>query len=179
MLDNQLIALIISTLVAGETTAGITGTPIAQAFQPTQQGVNTEPTAFIYKVGDHRYGFLARSDVYDSGTERIVHTETQQYETTFQLSALSIQNPATPSQYTASDICNLMASIIQSEAAVATLQAQGVGVERVTNVRNPYFLDDHDRYEASPSFDVVLTHKQIITSVTPALISEELDIITV
>jgi hypothetical protein len=176
MLDNTLIALVIATVVAQEAAAGVPNTPIAQAFQPTQQGVNTVPTVYLYKVGDRRYGFVGRTDVWDEQTSRMVHTETQQYETTLQFSALATQNPATPAQYTASDILNLIAAILQSSATVAALEAQGVGVERITAVRNPYFLDDRQRFEASPSFDVVLTHKQIISTTTPVAQSVELRI---
>lgn len=179
MLDNVIIPLIINTLIAGETIAGISGTPIKQAFQPTTQGANSVPTAYIYKISDRRFGFLGRSDVWNTNTSQMVHTETQQYESTFQLSTLATQNPATPTQYTASDICNLCASILQSSAAVATLEAQGVGIERVTDVRNPFFLDDREQFEASPSFDFTLTHKQIITSTTPIAQSIDLQMYTV
>src|SRR4051794_18389311 len=116
VLDNQLFALIISTLVAGEAAAGITGTPIKQAFQPTQQGVNTAPTAYIYKIGDARLGSPAKKDQYNSDTNRMVHTETQQYESTFQINTLASQNPNTPERYTASDILNLISYILQSSA---------------------------------------------------------------
>jgi len=174
MLDNALITLIIQALTAGETAAGIPGTPIAQAFQPTQQGVNTEPTAYIHKLFDHRYGFLQRTDVWTN--PNMVHTENQKYETTFQLSALATQNPASPTQYTASDICNLCAAILQSDQARVTFGAQGVGIERVTDVRNPYFDDDRGQFEASPSFDFVLTHNQIITTEIPILQPTEVNI---
>ena len=179
MLDNALIQLIISTIIAGETIAGITGTPIKQAFQPTNQGVNTGPTAYLYKIGDHRYGSVQCSDVWNQTSSTIVHTEIEQYETTFQISALATQNPATPTQYTASDILNLIASILQSQVTIATFEAQGMGILRVADVRNPYFLDDRQRYEANPSLDFVLTHKQIITSTTPVLQSTVLQILTV
>lgn len=171
MLDNAIFTLIISILTAGEATAGISGTPIAQSFQPQQQGVNSEPTAYLHKLFDRRYGTVFREDVWDSDTSTMIHTETQQYETTFQISALATQNPATPSQYTASDICNLCASILQSSAALTTLQANQIGIERITDVRNPYFQDDRGQNEASPSFDFVITHKQIITSSVPIITS--------
>jgi hypothetical protein len=179
LLDNTLIALIISTLTAGEATAGIPGLPLKQAFQPTQQGVNTQPTAYLYKIGDRRYGFTRRSDEWDSQNSRMVHTEIQQYETTFQLSALATQDPKTPTQYTASDILNLCASILQSSVAIQTFESHGVGIERVTDVRNPYVLDDRAQFEASPSFDFIMTHKQIITSYTPVITGTELQILTV
>jgi hypothetical protein len=176
VLDNSLILLTIKILIVGESTAGIPGTPIAAAFQPTRQGVNTQPTAYIYKIGDRRYGSLRRSDCWNIDTSKMVHTEEQQYETTFQLSALATQNPSTPVQYTASDICNLCAAILQSSVAIQTFEANGVGIERVTDVRNPYFDDDRAQNEANPSFDYCLTHKQKITSTTPIISSTTVDV---
>jgi hypothetical protein len=167
MLDNALIPLVISTIVAQEAIAGIPGTPLAQAFQPTMEGVNSQPTAYLFKVGDRRFGFPYRSDIWDMPTSRMIHTELQQYETTLQFSALAAQSPVTPAQYTASDILNLIAYCLQSADAVATLEAQGVGILRVTDIRNPYFTDDYQRNEACPSFDATFTHKQIISSTTP------------
>lgn len=179
MFDNQLIALTISTIIAQESIAGISGTPIKQAFQPTQQGVNTQPTAYMYKIGDRRRGYPFRSDEWDVDNEVMIHTEKQAYETTFQISALSTQNPSTPNQYTASDILNLIAYILQSQATVTALEAQEVGILHVGDVRNPYFLDDRQRFEASPSFDFTLTHYQTIISTVPILVTEEFQILSV
>lgn len=179
MLDNQIIALVISTVIGQEAIAGITGTPIKQAFQPSQQGANTKPTAYLHKIGDKRYGYPRKNDVWDSENEEMVHQETQQYETTFQVSAWAIQDPKTPSNYTASDILNLIAYILQSSETIAIFEAQGVGIERVTSVRNVYFTDDRGRFEASPSFDFVITHKQLITSTVPKLETTELNVLTI
>lgn len=164
MLDNQLITLIIKTITDQEVVAGIPNTPIAQAFQPTQQGVNTQATGFIHKLFDHRLGSPYRSDVYNTTTKKMVHTEVQEYETTFQIGVLSTQDPANQSQYTASDIANLIAYILQSSATIDILNTQGVGVLRSPDVRNPFFTDDRDRNEAAPSFDFTVQHKQIVTS---------------
>lgn len=177
MFDNQLIALLISTITAQEMAAGIAGTPIAQAFQSTQEGVSTATTAYIYKVMDHRYGYPQKSDVWM--TDKIVHTESQIYETTFQISVLAPQNPASSSELTPSDILNQIAYILQSDSTIAALQAQGVGIERVMDIRNPFFVDDRDRHEASPSFDFVVTHKQIVVTQTPVLQSIEFTILQV
>jgi hypothetical protein len=180
MLDNALIALIITTIQGQLITAGLPNNLIIkQAFQATQQGVPKVPTAFLYKIGDHRFGYPQRSDVWNSGSMTMVHQETQAYQTTFQMSALSIQNPLTPTQYTASDILNAIAYILQSSVTVDTLEAQDVGIMRIMDIRNPYFLDDTQNFEASPSFDFVLRHNQIITSTSPIIQSTELDILTV
>ena len=179
MLDNQIIPLIINTIIAQEAIAGINGTPIKQAFQPTMQGVNLEPTAYIHKIGDRRYGYPLKLDVWDSATDTEVHTETQQYETTFQVTALSTQDPTNTNQYTASDILNLIAYCLQSAYAVQTFEANNVGILRVMDVRNVPFIDDRNQYEYQPSFDFVMTHKQTITSTSPILESTELQIITI
>jgi len=176
MLDNVLIPLIISTLVAGEATMGIAGTPIAAAFQPTQQGVNTQQTIFIFKVADHRYGSLLREDIWDAEKNQMTHIESQQYETTFQISTLATQNPKNQTQYTAADIANYCAAILQSSVALATFQAAGVGIERITEVRNPNFSDDRARNEYNPSFDVVMTHKQVIITTTPIISAFEFNV---
>lgn len=181
MLDNQLITLIVQTIIAGEVSTGINGTPIAAAYQPTNQGINTQPTGYLWKIGDKRIGSPARhnyigtlnlitengQNITGNGQNIIVdktpvHSEAQWYETTLQFSVLATQNPATPNQYTASDILNLIASILQSDATIAALEAQDVGVLRIKDIRNPYFLDDRSQFEANPSMDVIFTHLQII-----------------
>ena len=131
MLDKPLITLIRNALIAGEAVANIAGLPIKQAFQPTQQGVNSEPTAYIFKISDKRYGFPYKADVWDANNQIMVHTELQQYETTFQISALSTQDPSDLTSYTASDILNSIAYILQSDTTIKTLQASDVGILRI------------------------------------------------
>jgi hypothetical protein len=177
--DNALIALLINVIIAGESAANIAGTPVKQAFQPTSQGANSIPTAYLYKIGDQRIGYVARRDCWDKPGGVMMHTETQQYATTFQISALAQQNPTTPTQYTASDILNLVASILQSSVTIAALEAQNVGILHIGEVRNPYFQDDYQRNEASPSMDVVLTHRQVIVTQTPIVNEYEYQILEV
>lgn len=175
MKDNDLIQLFLPIINAGLVTLGYTGVVVKQTYEPTQQGVNTVPTVYFYKLFDHRYGFRKASDKWDEVNSEMVHTEEQKYETTFQISALVIQDPANIS-YTASDLVNDVAAIMQSVATINTLEAQGVGIYRVTEVRNPYFTDDKDRNEASPSFDFTLTHTQTIVSTVPVIETTEFGI---
>lgn len=174
MLDNPLITLLIATIIAGEAIAGISGTPVQQAFQPTQQGVPSGANIFTYKIGDHPLGTAERSDRYDQPTDTIIHTETQDYETTFQFSALSIQDPDNQSQYTASDILNLVRSILTSTASIASLQEQGVGILKIEQVRDANFVDDYGRNEYGPSLDFTVQHKQVIVSTSPIVSSVEI-----
>jgi hypothetical protein len=169
MTDNQLIKLFRPIVVAGLAALGYSSVGVVQNNQPTVQGAATGPTVYFYKIGDKRYGFLERSDAYNSEDNDFVHTETQKYETTFQVSALVRQDPAVTTSYTASDLVNAVAMILASDAARETMLAAGVGILRVMDVRNPYFLDDHDQFEASPSFDFVLTYDRTIQTTVPVV----------
>lgn len=166
MMDNELIRLFLPIIQVGLIDAGYVDVIVKQNNQPTQQGINTTPTVYFSKVTDHRYGWPRRSDKWNANLNRIDHTESQIYETTFQIQALVLQDPANPS-YTASDLVNEVAHIMQSDKTIAILKSAGVGIYRITDIRNPYFVDDRDQFEASPNFDFTLTHQQIRVSTTP------------
>lgn len=209
MLDNQLIALIGQILTSGlGGIAGLEAIAIKQANQPTQQGANSAPTIYLTKIGDKRIGTMARKAVWvpneadsistesgdiiteesgnpigiDDGlppTGTMVYTQLQQYESTFQLSALATQDPADLTGLTASDILNYAAWVMQSEDCITTLEAQGIGILRVADIRNPPFSDDRQRFEYIPSFDFTLTHKQTIVKTAPVIKTEEFQILPV
>lgn len=176
MTDNDLIRLFLPVINAGLIADGYANVAVKQANQPTVQGVNTGPTVYFFKVDDHRYGFLRRDSIWDEDAETMTHTEEQVYETRFQISALVRQNPKIPYSYTASDLVNEVAAIMQSDQARETMQLSGVGILRVIEVVNPYFTDDRDQFEASPSFDFVLTHKQTRVTVDPVIDLYEINI---
>jgi hypothetical protein len=156
MTDNQMIQLFLPIIQAGLLADGFTNVTVKQSNQPTQQGVNSNPVVYFFKVASKRYGYLGRYAKWDSVNNVMVHTETQYYETTFQVSALVRQFPTTPNQYTASDLINEVASIMQSDNTLGILNDSGVGILRVQELVNPYFVDDRDNFEASPSFDFTL-----------------------
>lgn len=169
MTDNELIELFLPIITTGLTALGYEGVVTQQNYEPTMQGINTAPTVYFYKVSDHRYGFLDRTNSWDAEDNEMVHSEIQQYETTFQVSALVTENPSVIS-YTASDLVNSVASIMQSDSTLETLNASKVGILRVEEVKNPYLIDDRDRYEASPSFDFTLIYERDIITTVPIIL---------
>ena len=169
MTDNGLIELFLPIIQNGLLADGFTGVTVKQANQPTQQGIPVTPTVYFYKIGNKRYGFLGRWDKWDSVQQKMVHTEAQYYETTFQISALVLQYPVTPGQYTASDLVNEVASVMQSDNTRTILNNSNVGILRVQNISNPYFVDDRDQFEASPSFDFTLLYQNFRVSNNPMI----------
>jgi hypothetical protein len=98
----------------------------------------------------------------------MVHHERQYYETTFRIQALVLQNVKNPG-YTASDLANEVASIMQSDSTRTVLNSQGVGILRIHEISNPYFKDDRDNFEALPSFDFTLIYLNDRLSTTPII----------
>lgn len=167
MRDNELIRIFLPIIKNGLTAVGFSNVTVKQSNQPTQQGINTDPTLYFYKVGDRRYGYVRRYSEWV--VNRMVHTEIQFYETRFQISALVLQNPKNPNQYTASDWLNEVAAILQSDNTAQLLFNRDVGILRIMDIVNPYFVDDRDNFEASPSFDFMLTHSQTRVTADPVI----------
>jgi hypothetical protein len=168
MLDNALINLFATQLEAASA-AATWGYPVLQKNQPTQEGIPTGPAIFFEKLYDHAYGWPEVSyDQYNAENNTFVQTELQWTETTFQVSALVIQDPSNLSLPTASDVVNYMKMSINSRAAIKTFKAQGVSGLRVTELRNPYFRDERHTFEGNPNFDIVLQHQRIITNTVGA-----------
>jgi hypothetical protein len=185
MLDMELFILLKEIIEAAEPDYGIEkrdtkpGILVAQSYQPQQQGVARLPTAYLEIVGHQRVGMTGKEDYYDEDQSKEIHRETQVMITKFQLSALATQDPASLTQYTAADIVNLISMILQNARTIARLEAEGCGIQLGRMTRNPKFLDDRDRFEASPSLDFDITHKLIVTREEDVLQSQELQIIAV
>lgn len=176
MLDNQLIQVFLPIINNGLAAFGYSNVTVIASNQPTQQGIPTGATVYFYKLNDHRLGFLRRFDTWDSINDVMIHTEEQQYETTFQVNALVIQSPYTPDQYTASDLVNDVCFIMQSDSTREILYNNEISILRVTDVTNGYFVDDKDNFEASPSFDFTLSYTRTKVSTSNVVDHVEFDV---
>lgn len=147
---------------------------VIQRYQPVTEGVPEQCVLLMHKIGDHRYGFPKEKDEWDEDQELFVHTHEQAMETTIQFSALQPDGETDPT--TASDIVNAAADILQTQEAVVHFQNLGIAILRITDIRNPYFVDDRDRHEADPSFDFTVLHKRVKMSTLPGALKFEANI---
>lgn len=165
MTDNELGALIRSQLLLGLTAAGVTGVRVLANYQPTSQGEDPGNAIYFFKVSDPRVGWQIRRNAVVSDEARKV--EEQNIESTYQFMARVKQDPEDLSIPTASDLLNTASMIMSSAAFTRALSAQGVGRQAVGEMRNPYFLNKHEQFEASPSFDFTVSHRRsIMTAVS-------------
>lgn len=172
-MDDKALSILIRTqlLAVMQATTGLSSVGLARNYQPTQQGAATGAYVYFAKLFDRRYGHVERREVWNQTAGAFDHVERQQYETTYQFTAMVPQNAASATELSESDILNRVSGIMQSDAMLAAFQAAGVGILRVTEVRNPYMLDDRDLYEAMPSFDLVVTHKRQTVTTLPAVVT--------
>ena len=173
MTDNQLIELLIDIIQTGMTEDGYLNIPVVQAFQPRQQGLNTQPTIFLDKRKDYWYGWKQSQKIYDIIEEAFIVTEKQRVETTFAIRALAIQNPEDTSLPTASDLVNEVGNVLRSQKTLEFLANLDLGMLRTTDVSNEYDLDDRDQFEAAPTFTTTLVHARTRIIKIPAVESAE------
>jgi hypothetical protein len=167
--DSALIQLFLPIIKNGLIADGFNTVSVKQNYQPTMQGANTNPTLYFFKVASKRYGWLGRLDEWSTIDSEMVHTESQYFESMWQIMAMVTQNPATPDQFTASDLADEAASIMQSDNTRAILNDSGIGILRITDIINPYFTNDHDDYQSMPSFDFVLTGLNVREGTNPII----------
>lgn len=165
MTDNELIGLFRPAIIAMLTAQGISA-DVIQSAQPTIQGAPSTNVVFFYKISEGAEGVVGASDTWDDDEQEMVHTETQVYSTMFQVGALCPQTAS--STVTAPDVLRIVRMAIQSPVFLRDLATNhGVGILNIANIRNTIITDDKNLFEASPSFDFTLTHKQVIITTTP------------
>lgn len=177
MNDKQIAALLMGQLLpAIRAHAGLADVRLARNFQARQHGAPTTPYVFFVKLSDRRYGHVQRREEWDVQAGQFRHVERQRYESLYQFSAWVPQEPADAHALTESDILNIVSGIIQSDTTIAAFQAADVGMLRITDVRNPYIVNDRDQFEGVPTFDVVLTHTREIVAALPAVVTYDAQI---
>ena len=171
MNDNQVIRQVIAVLNTGLPALGVNGVLVTRSYQPRQNGVPTGPALFLSKISAPRYGFPGRRDVYNAQRGDFDHTESTWRTPTWQVDGLSTQDPRNLDQLTASDIVEAAADVLQQSSTRNALLQQKIGIQRITNIRENYFIDDRERHEQRPSFDFTLTYRREFTTTVPPVTS--------
>lgn len=157
MTDNAIIRIFFPLIKAGLTANGVTAV-MRQSYQPTEEGAESATALYFFKVGDKRLGHPKRSSAWNTLLSKEVDTDTQLHEATWQISAWVRQTPT--SDQTASDVLAITAMYMQGAQFVEALKAAGIGILRITDLRNPYFKDERDQFQASPSFDFTISYNR-------------------
>ncbi len=172
---NLLIAEVRGAILATLAARG-TPLPVRQDYQPTAQGLPSGLVLLVHYVTERRYGFTRRGELWNLYTEQFDRIQSQLIETTLQFSVAGPQAPDDTAGPTLIDWAQRAAMALGSDDCLARLQAAGIGIERIRDVRIVYSVDDRDQHEGSPSFDAVFTHRDIVTDTLPSVTDYEVDI---
>lgn len=169
MTEKGLYTLVIGVLNAGLAAQGAPWSTVTvfQAYQPSVTGTPSGPFLALSNQPARRYGYPERTSVWDAVHSVMDHTESQRWTSIFQINSQWKQDPSAGDFSdipTPGDLAQLASAIMQSDATVTALLASGVGMDRITDVRQPPFKDDFDAYEYGPLFDFCLTYLQVLTS---------------
>lgn len=168
MTENELKTLIRRTLLDGLRRQGRADIPVIDGHQPTGQGREAR-AIYFFALGEPRYGWQYRKHRFDPASGQQILTETQPVRSTFQVGGFIEANLLDPARLTALDLTHLAAMLLGSGPAISAFRRAGVGLERITGIRTPFFENDQGRNEAAPSFDITLSHKRIVTLTTPSV----------
>jgi hypothetical protein len=169
MTDNDRFKILLPLITAGLVARGVAGAAVLQKPQADQQGVPSGISVYLTIIAPIPRGHVRRDTVVNDDLNTMTETELQTWEVTYQVNAMSIQDPANVNQLTASDILKVVRQTIQSSAFISSIKAEGLGILRVNELRNTPFVNDKDRYEYSPSFDFTLTHDELYTVAAPVV----------
>lgn len=168
MTDNELKALIRRTLLQLLAQQGEPDLRVVATYQPTSQG-REERALYFFPAGDARYGWQGRHTRYNAEQGELLSTEKQHMTTRFQLQALAPADPQNTAAPTAGDLVKLGAMLISSRSFIEALRKGGVGLERITAIRTPQFINDQGRFETVPSFDFTVSYTLTLTQTAPAI----------
>lgn len=175
MNQKPLNALIRTQILAGLARYGVTDIPVKQGYQPTTQG-RVPRCVYFWPLTDVPEGWQYRAQATDPVSLELRTRETQIMATSYQMGALIPDDPSDDNQKTAMDITALCRQIVCSQPFVTALTAQGVGVRRPSDIRNPQFVNEQSQFEYEPSFDFTVTHKQVIIQLTDSIEAVEFNI---
>ena len=162
MNDKALQIAVRANILAGLSRHGLSDVSVVAANQPTNQGRVEGPTIYFFPLPESRYGWQHTKRKYDPATSEFKREERQWIESSFQVQCLSNDDPYSTTSMTAKDILNIVAMIIAGRDFIDEMRKLGVGLQRITAIRNPYFVNDHGEFEPAPSFDFTVSHLRAI-----------------
>lgn len=169
MRDNEINILLRGALLRMAPVRGLPGVEFKQAFQSTQQGRPNDTTVTWYNIGHRRYGSPAIGEQWSNNAGKMVRTETQVMESTYQFSVTMNIDPANILALTHGDVLKSVAAMLQSPSFIVPSLVNGLQVLRIMDIRNVPVENDRGQFEPNMSFDVTFTHNDKFVDDVPVV----------
>lgn len=168
MNDNALFTVVRDTLTRGLTARNFTAFNVWQNYQPEQQAMSDQPTLYIYKTSDTRYGYPGRREEYDRDAQVMRRIDTEIMIATFQITAALIYETENPEATTPADLLKAAASVANSPEFQTAIQASGANVVRIGQLTNRTTSTDYAGFDQQPYFEIEINHTDIFITEIPA-----------
>lgn len=168
MTDNEMMIAIIQEIedqlvLVGFGDAGI-DFEVGRNQQPTNQytGADSDDSVktrvFLYSItkGSDGHG---RAYTQSEGTR----TDFQQKSKTIQVSIVHSFDYTNANSQTPEDVADLVHDLLDSPDAIKNLRDKDIFVQSVGDVRPIFFVNDKDRNEQTPNFDLLVNYSSAIT----------------
>lgn len=136
----------------------ITDMTVMRANQPFD--VTKKSAVLISRIQSNRYGWRGRKSKIINSVMK--HVENYYQELQFQITVLKKSKLDDLTDLTATDIANKLVDYLESNSGLAKLRQLGYMPLRITNVREPTFVNETDNYQINPNFDLVCYVQQEI-----------------
>lgn len=172
MTDNEMMIAIIEEIEnqLELVNFGVSGTDfeVGRNQQPTNQytGSDSDDSVktriFLYSVTKSNDGH-GRS--YTPG-ENFTRTDFQQRSKSIQVSVIHSFDETNINAKTPEDVADLVHDLLDSPDAIKNLRDKDIFVQNVGDVRPIFFVNDKDRNEQTPNFDLLVNYSSSITKTT-------------
>lgn len=161
MTDNEVNAALRKQIVKQLTEQNIQ-VPVIAGYQSKKAGRENNFVMF-FNVVEGGHGWQGRR--YNPIDDNANHVEVQKAEKTIQVQGFCDDS----SGLTALDLTATVRMIVNSLPFVEALKKSGVGIQRASAVRTPFFENDRGDYEMNPSFDFKVTFDRSIKPKTSVI----------
>lgn len=167
--ENQIFSDIIGVINGFLEACGQTGWSAIQGAQAIPLGM-FDKVILLYHVYVVKVGWQGHDNKYIESSEEaepgLFHYEKWREERSIQLSFLNRRRPGTDtvSTWSASDMARQLLAYLDGAVGTGVLQELGYGKLRSENIRIGNFMNDSDRYQLSPTFDLIILYDQEITT---------------
>lgn len=165
MNEKLLFAALTEPITQYLTALGITDFPILKANQTEPQG-RVDRGAYVARVGTNPMGTQSQKTRQGSTTMQRMEQDR------WQIQCYTPNDPANATQQTAGDLARIVQMVVQSPQYIASLHAQGIGIQWPTDILPLRFQNEGEQYEDYPTFDFTISYKSSIV-----LSEHEIDLI--
>lgn len=155
MNEKLLFAALTEPITTYLTALGVADFPLIKANQTEVEG-RVERGAYLSRVTKQTRGWQGHN------TRQGITSMMQNQQDTYQIQCYTPNDPSNATQQTATDLAEIIRMILQSPQYIAGLQAQGIGMQRPTDVKPLVFKNEADQYEDYPTFEFTVSYKSSI-----------------